>query len=223
MHDPLSQLLPQIVRGLPKIVSATPWYVILIFAVGLAMAALKPTRPRRRHRGRRWSPPSRGSFFAAAPKPATVAPSRKPDAADQLRSVMAAGFTAKPLLNRSESFVLKALEPLVGELLPGWRVMAQVSLGEVLDSKDAEAFNAINAKRVDFLLVDDEFRPRLVVEYQGQGHHQGSAAARDAVKKEALRRAGVGYGEVLPSDTVADLQVMLRKWCPCRVSEAAAG
>jgi hypothetical protein len=89
--------------------------------------------------------------------------------------------------------VLAALEPIVAELAPGWRVWSQVSLGEVLDANSVEAFNTINAKRVDFLLVDADQRPRVAIEYQGQGHHQGAAAARDAVKREALRRAGVGY------------------------------
>ncbi len=51
----------------------------------------------------------------------------------------------------------------------------------------------------------------MAIEYQGQGHHQGAAAARDAVKKEALRRAGVGYGEVFAGDGPAELaQVVAR-------------
>jgi hypothetical protein len=129
-----------------------------------------------------------------------------PDAADQLRTVMSAEFKAKRLLNRGESRVLAALEPVVAELPPGWRVMAQVSLGEVLDADSTEAFNTINAKRVDFLLVDGEMKPRHAVEYQGQRHHQGTAAARDAVKKEALRRAGIGFFEVHADDTPAELR-----------------
>jgi hypothetical protein len=46
--------------------------------------------------------------------------------------------------------VLAALEPIDAELQPGWRVWTQVSLGEVLDGSTVEAFNTINAKRVDF-------------------------------------------------------------------------
>lgn len=137
--------------------------------------------------------------------------SRVPDAADQLRTVMGASFKAKRLLNRGESRVLAALEPIVAELAPGWRVCAQVSLGEVLDADSTEAFNTINAKRVDFLLVDAEMRPRHAIEYQGQGHHQGAAAARDAVKREALRRAGVGYAEVFADDTPAELRMAVAK------------
>lgn len=114
---------------------------------------------------------------------------RPPDAADQLRIVMGASFTVKPLLNKSEARVFRELDRFVLSCNPGWQVMAQVSLGEILLSKDADAFRCINSKRVDLLLVDEECRPRHAIEYQGGAHHQGAAAARDAVKKEALRRA----------------------------------
>jgi hypothetical protein len=86
---------------------------------------------------------------------------------------------------------------------PGWQVMAQVSLGEFLASEDKDAYFAVNSKRVDFALMDDQCRVRHALEYQGTGHHQpgGAAAARDAVKKEALRKAGVGYHEVAAGQT----------------------
>ena len=74
-----------------------------------------------------------------------------------------------------------------------WPVMAQVSLGEVLSSRDARAYSAINSKRVDLLIVSRSGDPIAAIEYQGHGHYQGTAAARDAVKKEALRKAGVQY------------------------------
>jgi hypothetical protein len=123
------------------------------------------------------------------------------DAADQLRIVMGARFTVQPLLNRSETRLFRELDRIVSVLNPDWRVMAQVSLGEILRSPDEAAFRCINSKRVDLLLVDETCRPRHVVEYQGKGHHQGTAAARDAIKKEALRRAGIGYHEVLAGQT----------------------
>ena len=40
---------------------------------------------------------------------------------------------------------------------------------------------------------------------QGHGHYQGTAAARDAVKKEALRKAGVRYIEVTPESGTEDM------------------
>ncbi len=123
------------------------------------------------------------------------------DAADQLRIVMNAQFSAQPLLNRGEARVFKELDRIVLGCNPGWQVMAQVSLGEILRSPDKAAFGCINSKRVDLLLIDEHCHPRHAIEYQGSGHYQSSAAARDAVKKEALRRAGITYHEVVAGQT----------------------
>ena len=131
-----------------------------------------------------------------------------PDAADQLRTVMKADFKAQPLLNKSEARLFKALDKMVIEMRPGWQVMAQVSLGEILRCEDKDAYLCINSKRVDLLIVDDECKPIHAIEYQGGGHFKGAhaTAARDAVKKEALRRAGIGYVEVVAGDTPAELR-----------------
>ncbi|MFD1329000.1 DUF2726 domain-containing protein [Mycoplana ramosa] len=128
-------------------------------------------------------------------------PSRPRDAVDQLRIVMRSDFSVQPPLNKREVRVFKELDRLVIETNPTWQVMAQVSLGEILRSADSDAYGCINSKRVDLLLVDSDCYPRHAIEYQGSGHYQGSAAARDAVKKEALRRAGIGYHEVVAGHT----------------------
>ena len=89
--------------------------------------------------------------------------------------------------------------------------MAQVSLGEILSSPCETAYRAINSKRVDLLLIGADGLPKHAVEFQGSGHHVGSAATRDAVKKEALRKAGIGYIEVMPGDTPAEVRLLIRK------------
>ena len=82
-------------------------------------------------------------------------------------------------------------------------------------SPDAEAHGCINSKRVDLLLVDADCRARHAIEYQGTGHQQGSAAARDAVKKEALRKAGIGYHEVVAGHTTPkELRLLVEKLVP---------
>jgi hypothetical protein len=136
-------------------------------------------------------------------------------AADQLKTVMNASFQSRALLNRPEGQVFKALDRIVIARNPEWQVMAQVSLGEFLASDDAEAYSCINSKRVDFALMDADCRVRHALEYQGSGHHQGSAAARDAVKKEALRKAGVGYHEIVAGHTTpAELKRLIEKLVP---------
>lgn len=125
---------------------------------------------------------------------------RRIDAADQLRFVMGARFSQKTLMSRAEFRVFRIVEEAAKGAQRGLRVFAQTCLGEIIGTDDEAAFSAINAKRVDILVVDYSGLPVVAVEYQGGGHYQGNAAARDAIKKEALRRAGVAYVEVLDHD-----------------------
>lgn len=155
-----------------------------------------------------------GAGIVAAPRLPMPAPElpKQPDATDQLRIVMSSNFTIQPLLNKSEARLFKELDRVVIGYNPTWQVMAQVSLGEILRSKDADAYRCINSKRVDLLLVDGDCQPRHAIEYQGGAHYQGAAAARDAVKKEALRRAGIGYYEVVAGQTTpSELRRLVEK------------
>jgi hypothetical protein len=154
----------------------------------------------------------RGQVVPFQPKTDVIGP-KVPDAADQLRTVMKAEFKALPLLNRSEARLFKAIDKWVIDLRPGWQVMAQVSLGEILRCEDKAAYSCINSKRVDLLIVDEECRPLHAIEYQGGAHFKGAhaTAARDAVKKEALRRAGIGYVEVVAVDTPAELRRVVER------------
>lgn len=125
---------------------------------------------------------------------------------------MGAEFTIQPLLNKREARVFKELDRIVISLNPEWQVMAQVSVGEILRCQDPQAYSCINSKRIDLLLVDADCQPRHAIEYQGDAHYQGSAAARDAVKKEALRRAGIGYHEVVAGHTTpSELRRLVEK------------
>lgn len=137
----------------------------------------------------------------------TAAPAATPptDAADQLRAVMGADFEKRRLLSRAEARVFFAAEKAVRDQNLGWRIMAQVNLGEILWSPNSRAFSAINSKRVDVLVIASNGEPIAAIEYQGEGHYHGNAPARDAVKKEALRRAGVRYIEMTPEHDAADL------------------
>jgi hypothetical protein len=170
-----------------------------------------------------------------AKRKSTVTPVARPDrkadapaadfAADQLKIVSTADFTARALLNRAEANVFAALDKAVIARNPAWQVMAQVSLGEFLVSPDKDAFFAINSKRVDFALMDERCCVKHALEYQGNGHHLGpSAAARDAVKKEALRKAGIGYHEVVAGHTTpGELRALVEKLVPAGISQPRQG
>lgn len=161
---------------------------------------------------------NKGSKFAQPKKSSSPeAPKTNGNATDQLACVMNADFSARPLLNRPEANLFKALDAAVIARNPRWQVMAQVSLGEFLMSPDKDAYGAVNSKRVDFALMDPDARVVHAIEYQGSGHHLpgSSAAARDAVKKEALRKAGIGYHEVVAGHTTAgELKRLVEKLIP---------
>jgi Protein of unknown function (DUF2726) len=134
------------------------------------------------------------------------------DSANQLRIVSDASFSARRVLSPTEARVFQAAEKSLAELQSSWRLLAQVSLGEILSSSDKNAFSSINSKRVDMLIISEDSMPIAAIEFQGTGHYLGDAAARDAVKKEALRRAGIGYIEIVAGDGPADVHNQIRRF-----------
>ena len=178
------------------------FFVVIIaaaaFLAGLCGERLRAKLARQAWQKRRWRRGEGGVPFKTGAAPVT-------DPAEQLRLVMGARFEKRRLLSRSEAHVLYAAERAINTADLKWRVMAQVSLGEVLSSPDARAYSAINSKRVDLLIVSRSGDPIAAIEYQGHGHYQGTAAARDAVKKEALRKAGVRYIAVTPESGTEDM------------------
>lgn len=178
-----------------------------VIAIGTKMLA--PAKSKRKWRPRKRYRPD----LKVVPKPGED--EALASAAEQLRKVMAASFKSRALLNKPEAAVFKALDAAVIARNPGWQVLAQVSLGEFLSSPDRAAFFSVNSKRVDFALMDENCCVIHALEYQGTGHHQGSAAARDAVKKEALRKAGIGYHEIVAGHTTpSELRALVEKLVP---------
>lgn len=120
-------------------------------------------------------------------------------------------FKKRRLMSRSEYRMFKFVEDFLVKERRGYRACPQTNLGEVLESPNRDGFSSINSKRADILIIDRGGWPVLAIEVQGGGHFQGTAAARDAVKKEALRRAGVGYMEVTEADSQERICSRLRE------------
>jgi hypothetical protein len=131
------------------------------------------------------------------------------DHADQLRKVMSATFSTTPIMRKGEYGVFKLAEIEARSRGTRYRVFAQTALGEVIESADRDAHAAINSKRVDVLIIGHTGLPLVAIEYQGAGHHQNNAAARDAVKREALRKAGVAFLEIMDFHTVEQIRRLL--------------
>ena len=196
-------------------VTAT-FFVFFAIMVGVMLERGRAWLVRREYRNRKpWRSKSRTSPPRESLPDLTLIRGRDASPEDvavqQLKDVMGARFARRALLNHKEMRVFSALERILAEAAVEWRLMAQVSLGEILWSRDRQAFLAVNSKRVDLLLVDADGTPLRAIEYQGEGHHRGTSAARDAVKKEALRRAGIGYIEVVAGDRPQDLRQVIAR------------
>lgn len=127
----------------------------------------------------------------------------------QLNAVMSSEFSKTCLLNASELTLYKALCDHINKKLFPVLIFPQVSLGEILKSKDRMAFFSINSKRVDFLITDLYFNPVAVIEYQGSGHYKGNAKIRDEIKKVSCEKAGVMYLPVQERYSIQDLDTLL--------------
>lgn len=174
--------------------------LIILFVVYLALA--RSRRPRKQTVIRK--NPSALKYRSKKPEKGYHNNFGMTDPSNQLKAISKVNFEKKKLMNASEYRVFASIEEHVSQLDGGYRVMAQTSLGELIgptkasgDWKDQkDAFASINSKRVDFAIIDKFGLLSLAIEYQGSGHYHQKTFMRDAVKKEALRRAKVPYLEV---------------------------
>ena len=127
------------------------------------------------------------------------------DVENQKRFLGEVGVVRKKLMNNSEYAVFRNIEKIVPK---GLRIMAQVSMGEFINTQwgsasepvTKKAYSAFNSKRVDMLIINQYGDPIIAIEYQGTGHNKGNYKDRDLIKKMALEKAGIELVEVFPSD-----------------------
>lgn len=194
--------------------------VIVVLLIGLVIAFRSKVK-RRPHRNSKRGPYNSRLFFKD--QITAIRPRASLNAKDmhlpehQMRAIAAASFETQPLLNKSEARLLPVIESALAEIGRGHRVMAQTSLGELLrpchqqDSVVLDcAYAAINAKRLDFSVIDRSGRLVIAIEYQGGGHYSSTAFIRDAVKREACRKAGVAFIEVLEGTMPSDLKEQVK-------------
>lgn len=196
--------------------------LIVFVAVFCGLLVLNRVIPR--NRMWKFARPKRHRADPASFVTARVRPNPRPtpniaDPKEQLAAISRVGFETRRLLNREEVPVLRLLERTVREANAGYRVMAQTSLGEIIRPKPNSgteeelqlAFRSINSKRIDFGIFDRFGQLVVAVEYQGSGHYHETSFMRDAVKQEALRKAGVQVMAIEERFQAAEVLPRLRR------------
>lgn len=183
---------------------------LLGFVVTAAVLCLVFLRPRRRASAK-WRGPRRADHPAAL---------NLSDPKDQIAAVARVSFERCQIMNRGEFALYRVLEDQIAQFGGRYRLMAQTSLGELIKPSAAgaqphdlsAAHASINSKRLDFAIIDRNGLLALAIEFQGSGHHLGEKAfMRDAVKREALRKAGVQMMEVETGWTAEEVQIRLQQ------------
>jgi len=135
---------------------------------------------------------------------------------DEIKTTKNTVFYKKKLMNKEEYNVFKKIELMLTEHdTAKYRLMAQVSLGEILGNKDDDKYFNINSKRVDMLIINVYGDPLCVIEHQGSGHNQGNSEERDAIKRTSIEEAGILYLETKEHMTEIEMKLFISKIKTC--------
>jgi len=131
----------------------------------------------------------------------------------QIKTLKHVSSTAGSVL--APRLVLNDDEQRLFALLQGWadengvRLLAQVSMGEFLAAAKgafySDLFATYNSKRVDFLVCNDDWSPRFIIEHFGGGHFGKGYALQDEVKSRLLALSGLGLVITLDDDLKEDI------------------
>ncbi|QQA41251.1 DUF2726 domain-containing protein [Pelagovum pacificum] len=208
MYFETAPVMPNGVEALFASPLTHPITLLAIFAGLVAVFLLVFRRPKHSL--------SRSNVRRSDRRPSLHVVDRKPSTmstrARYMEAVERAEYVTSPIMNKSEFRLFRSLSEVVSGFGNGHRLFSQVSLSEVIRPKgtDRDAFNAINTRSLDFAVVDGRGHLVIAIEYQGEGHYQNGAFARDAIKREVVRKAGAGWLEIEAGESPGRAAELLR-------------
>lgn len=137
---------------------------------------------------------------------------KKEKAEENLRLIRENRYRQKRVCNANERAAYIAALSVVLRREKKERVLAQVTLGEMLYHENSRVHGAVNSKRVDILVTDDSFNPLIAIEIDGSGHHLSNYShINDEGKMLALKSAGIPLLRILAStDDAEDIKRQVR-------------
>ena len=125
---------------------------------------------------------------------------------------MGASFYKKKIMSKAEYKVFRIIESELQTLAQWLSACCRRRVSERSSGlKTKRHSHRSTASAVDILVIGPYGDPVAAIEYQGGGHHQGTSAARDAIKKEALRKAGVQFLEIVESHSTEEIIQQVRQ------------
>jgi very-short-patch-repair endonuclease len=101
---------------------------------------------------------------------------------------------AQSLLNRSEEVAFRELESIASD--NSLKVFPKPRLSDVIQKGQSfltqREFDFYTRSHCDFVVTDEEYRPTMIVEYDGPLHVDAKQQERDEIKNDLCRRAGLG-------------------------------
>jgi hypothetical protein len=94
----------------------------------------------------------------------------------------------KTLVSKSERSFFEALNASVPE---GYHVFPQINLASFIERTDDARFHNELFRNVDFLITNEEFQPRIVVEINDQTHLNNDRKERDKKVQSICEEAGI--------------------------------
>lgn len=118
-------------------------------------------------------------------------------ASQQQRAVKSAGFTARPMMNKSEMQLFQIVNNWLRKNALNHYISPQATYGSFLGCRDYKKWRLMSAKRADLVIFDKHGNVRLIIEFDGAGHYGKSrkdaygTRNRDEQKNLAAAAAGL--------------------------------
>lgn len=131
--------------------------------------------------------------------------SHESDEEERPYSEFEGNVASKRILTNSEAFNLERII----EILPdGVMICPQVSFNAFIDCKKMTLRNQFNRKSVDFLVLDNDFNPLIIIECDDDSHQSKKVRMRDLQRDHIAAAAGIPTLRITndtPTDQLASL------------------
>lgn len=98
---------------------------------------------------------------------------------------------------------------LLRHIPSGWRVFPKIRIADIIETTNGKGYKRllykILSKHIDFLLVDENFSPRIAIELQGNSHRKSDRKKSDEIKKEVFSAIGIPLAPILVGSTFSEV------------------